>query len=176
MAIIFPYQGITPILHPEAWAAPNCSMAGDIQIGARSSIWFGVAMRGDVHHIRVGEETNVQDNAVVHVTHNKFPCLIGNRVTVGHGAIVHACVLEDECLVGMGAVVLDGAIVQSGAMVAAGAVVSPGKVVPKGQIWAGTPAKLLRPMTEAEHTYLAWSAQHYASLAKRYREEGVIGQ
>ena len=136
-------------------------------------MWFGAVARGDVHYIRIGENTNIQDNAVVHVTHNKFPCLIGHRVTVGHSAVVHACTLEDECLVGMGAVVLDGALVQQGAMVAAGAVVSPGKVVPTGFIWAGMPAKPMRAMTDAEKEYLAWSAQHYTNLAKKYREGGV---
>lgn len=170
---LYPYQNITPIIHPEAWIAPTACVIGDTHIGARSSIWFGVTIRGDVHHIRIGEATNIQENAVIHVTHNKFPCLIGNRVTIGHGAIVHACVLEDECLVGMGAVVLDGATVQKGAMVAAGAVVSPGKVVPTGHIWAGTPAKLMRPMTDDEKAYLAWSSEHYATLAARYKASGV---
>jgi carbonic anhydrase/acetyltransferase-like protein (isoleucine patch superfamily) len=170
---LYPYQNIMPTLHPTAWVAPSASIIGDTHIGARSNIWFGVTIRGDVHHIRIGEATNVQDNAVVHVTHNKFPCLIGHRVTVGHSAVIHACTLNDECLVGMGAVVLDGAVIESGAMVAAGAVVSPGKVVPSGHIWAGTPAKLLRPMTDAEKSYLAWSSEHYCKLAERYQAGGV---
>lgn len=171
---LYPYQGLLPTLHPNAWVAPTATVIGDTKIGAGSNVWFGTVLRGDVHHIRVGENTNIQDNAVVHVTSNKFPCLIGHRVTVGHSAVVHACTLHDECLVGMGAVVLDGAVVESGAMVAAGAVVSPGKRVPRGFIWAGTPAKALRPMTADETAYLAWSAEHYRALAARYRAAGVL--
>ncbi len=165
---IFSFNQISPTIHPHAWVAPTATVIGDTHIGQGSNLWFGAVLRGDVHHIRVGEDTNIQDNAVVHVTTGKFPCLIGNRVTVGHSAVVHACTLKDECLVGMGAVVLDGATVQTGAMVAAGAVVSPGKVVPTGFIWAGTPARELRAMTAAEVAYLSWSASHYRALAQRY--------
>jgi carbonic anhydrase/acetyltransferase-like protein (isoleucine patch superfamily) len=165
---LYPYKGILPTIAESAWISPTASIVGDTHIGARSNIWFGVTVRGDVHHVRIGEATNIQENAVVHVTHQKHPCIIGHRVTVGHGAIIHACTLGDECLVGMGSIVLDGAVVESGAMVAAGAVVSPGKVVPKGHIWAGTPAKLLRPMSDEEKRYLAWSSEHYCKLAEAY--------
>ncbi|MCA3244299.1 MAG: gamma carbonic anhydrase family protein [Alphaproteobacteria bacterium] len=171
---LYPYQGLLPTLHPDAWVAPTATVIGDTHLGAGSNVWFGAVLRGDVHHIRVGDNTNIQDNAVVHVTSNKFPCLIGHRVTVGHSAVVHACTLHDECLVGMGAVVLDGAVVESGAMVAAGAVVSPGRRVPRGFIWAGMPAKELRPMTTEETTYLAWSAEHYRAMAARYRAAGIV--
>ena len=120
---LYPFQNIQPTIHPQAWVAPTATVIGDTHLGAGTNVWFGAVLRGDVHHIRVGENTNIQDNAVVHVTTGKFPCLIGHRVTVGHSAVVHACTLGDECLVGMGAVVLDGAVIESGAMVAAGAVV-----------------------------------------------------
>jgi gamma-carbonic anhydrase len=170
---LYPYQTRQPTLHAQAWVAQTAVVIGDTHVGQGSNIWFGAVLRGDVHHIRVGDDTNIQDNAVVHVTTGKFPCLIGHRVTVGHSAVVHACTLADECLVGMGAVVLDGATVQTGAMVAAGAVVSPGKVVTTGMIWAGTPAKPMRPMTDTEKAYLSWSARHYRDLAARYRAGGI---
>ncbi|RYG59011.1 MAG: gamma carbonic anhydrase family protein [Alphaproteobacteria bacterium] len=168
-AAFLPYKGKVPQVSPTAWMAPNCTVIGDTHIGARSSIWFGAVLRGDVHHIRIGDFTNVQDNAVIHVTTGKLPTLIGNRVTIGHSAVVHACTLEDECLVGMGSVVLDGALVQTRSMVAAGAVVSPGKVVETGWLWAGVPARPMRKLTEDELQYLAWSATHYANLADNYR-------
>lgn len=164
-----PFKGILPTVHPQAWLAPNCTVIGDTHIGAHSNIWFGAVLRGDVHHIRVGDYTNVQDNAVIHVTTGKFPTLIGNRVTIGHSAVVHACTLEDECLVGMNATVLDGATVQTRSMVAAGAVVAPGKVIETGWLWAGVPARPVRKLTEDELAYLAWSATHYAKLAENYR-------
>ncbi len=164
-----PFKGVTPQIHPQAWLAPNCTIIGDTHIGAHSNVWFGAVVRGDVHHIRIGDYTNVQDNAVIHVTTNKFPTLIGNRVTIGHSAVVHACTLEDECLVGMNSTVLDGAVVQTRSMVAAGAVVAPGKVVESGWLWAGVPAKPMRKLTEDELTYLAWSATHYAALSALYR-------
>ncbi len=164
------FKGITPQVDPTAWMAQNCTIIGDTHVGAHSSIWFGAVLRGDVHHIRVGEYTNIQDNAVIHVTTNKFPTIIGNRVTVGHSAVVHAATLEDECLVGMHATVLDGAVVQSRAMVAAGALVSPGKVVETGWLWAGVPARPVRKLTEDELAYLAWSATHYAKLSEAYRK------
>lgn len=164
------FKGITPQVDPSAWMAPNCTIIGDTHIGAHSSIWFGAVLRGDVHHIRVGEYTNIQDNAVIHVTTNKFPTLIGNRVTIGHSAVVHAATLEDECLIGMHSTVLDGAVIQSRSMVAAGALVSPGKVVESGWLWAGVPARPVRKLTEDELAYLAWSATHYAKLSDAYRK------
>lgn len=166
---IIPFKSVTPTIHPTAWVAPNATVIGDTHIGARSNIWFGAVLRGDVHHIRVGEYTNVQDNAVIHVTTNKFPAIIGNHVTIGHGAIIHACTVGDGSLVGMGATVLDGAVIEPGAMVGAGALVSPGKVVPSGWLWVGTPAKPARPLTEDEKAYLQWSSRHYAELAGNYR-------
>ena len=165
-----PFKGITPQVDPHAWMAPNCTIIGDTHIGPHSSIWFGAVLRGDVHHIRVGEYTNIQDNAVIHVTTNKFPTIIGNRVTIGHSAVVHAATLEDECLVGMHSTVLDGAVIQSHSMVAAGALVSPGKVVESGWLWAGVPARPVRKLTEDELAYLAWSATHYAKLSDAYRK------
>lgn len=167
--MLIPFKGIMPTVAAQAWVADNATVIGDTHIGAHSNIWFGAVIRGDVHHIRIGEYTNVQDNAVIHVTTGKFATHIGNRVTIGHAAVVHACTLEDECLVGMNSTILDGATVQTRSMVAAGAVVSPGKVVESGWLWAGVPAKPIRKLTDQELNYLAWSATHYATLSQNYR-------
>ena len=163
------FKGLVPQIHPAAWLAPNCTIIGDTHIGAHSTVWFGAVLRGDVNHIRIGEYTNVQDNAVIHVTTGGLPTILGHRVTIGHAAILHACTVEDEALVGMGATVLDGVVIQSRAMVAAGSLVSPGKVVESGWLWAGVPAKPVRKLTDKELEYLAWSATHYANLSTNYR-------
>lgn len=165
---ILSFKDISPTLATTTWVAPNATVIGDTHIGAHSNIWFGAVIRGDVHHIRIGEYTNVQDNAVIHVTTGKFPTIIGNRVTIGHSAVVHACTVEDGSLIGMGSTILDGAIIEKNSMVAAGAVVSPGKRVTSGWLWAGVPARPVRVLTDEELTYLQWSATHYAKLAALY--------
>lgn len=170
---ILPYTGIKPTIHPKAFVAPGAAIAGDVEIGAESSIWFNVSIRGDVNHVRIGTNTNIQDGSVCHVTYKKYPLIIGNRVTIGHNATVHACTLEDESFVGMGATVMDGAVVETGAMVAAGALVPPGKIVKTGEVWAGIPAKVLRPMTQEEIDYLPWSADHYTRLSQQYLKEAA---
>lgn len=167
-AVILSYKGVSPVIASDVFVAPTASIIGDTHIGSGSTVWFGAVLRGDVHHIRIGKNTNIQDGAVGHVTTGKWPLMVGDRVTVGHRAVIHGCTLMDECLVGMGAVVLDGATIETGAMVAAGAVVSPGKTVPTGWIYSGVPARPLREMTEAEKAYLAWSAAHYAQLGQAF--------
>ena len=169
--LILPFDGILPTIEPEAWVAPNATVIGNVTIGAGSSIWFGTVVRGDVHEIRIGERTNIQDNTVVHVTGGKLGTYIGSDITIGHGAILHACTLEDGCFVGMGAVILDGAVVESGAMVAAGALVTPGKRVRKGELWSGSPAKLFRPLSEQDLAFFPVSARGYAELAAKYRAQ-----
>ena len=143
---------------------------GDVTIGERSSIWYNAVLRGDVNSISVGSDTNIQDAAVVHVAKSNpagvaLPTLIGDKVTVGHGATVHAATLESGCFVGMGAVVLDGAVVKSGAVVAAGAVVAPGAVVPSGEVWGGAPAKKIRATAPGEAAFVENSAKNYSALA-----------
>jgi len=169
--IILPYKGKRPQIAEDAFIAQNAVLTGDIVVGKGSSIWFGCTLRGDVHEIRIGERTNIQDNSVVHVTSGKFGTYIGNDITVGHGAILHACTLQDGCFIGMGAIVLDGAIVESNAMVAAGALVPPGKVVKSGELWAGNPAKFLRQLTEKDTAFFPVSADNYARLAADYIAE-----
>ena len=172
---ILPYKNITPTIHDSAWVADNAVVAGDIEIGEKSSVWFGVQMRGDVHEIRIGARTNIQDNAVVHVTRNLSGTYIGDDVTIGHGAILHACQVEDKCLIGMGAIILDEAVIETGAMVAAGALVPPKKVVKSGQLWGGNPAKYMRDLKPEEVEFLKVSADNYVRLAAEYATECKSG-
>ena len=170
-AVILPYKGVRPTIAPDAFIAPTAVVIGDVVIGAGTSVWFNCVVRGDVHEIRIGERTNIQDGTIVHVTGGKFGTYIGSDVTIGHGAVLHACTLEDCCFIGMGATILDGAVVESGAMVAAGAVVTPGKRVKKGELWAGNPAKLLRELSAADVAFFPKSAENYVNLATQYRGE-----
>ena len=170
-ALILPYKGILPTIAPDAFVAQTAVVTGDVVIGAGSSVWYGCVLRGDVHEIRVGERSNIQDGTIVHCTRGKFGCYIGSDVTIGHGVILHACTLQDNCFVGMGATVMDGAVVESGAMVAAGALVTPGKVVRKGELWGGSPAKCLRQLSEEELAFFPVSAANYAALGWDYLVE-----
>ena len=168
------FQGITPEIDSTAYIDEQAAIIGDVTIGADSSIWPMVAIRGDVQRITIGARTNIQDGAVLHVTADNqynpggFPLIIGDGVTVGHNAILHACTVENYALIGMGATVLDGAVVQSKALLGAGSVVSPGKVIEGGYLWLGTPAKKVRELTEEELAYLEFSARHYVDLKNRH--------
>lgn len=166
---ILPYKGILPKIHESAWVAPNAVVAGDVEIGADSSIWFGVQMRGDVHEIRIGKRTNIQDGCVIHVTRNLSGTYIGDGVTIGHMALLHACTVQDNAFVGMGAIVLDEAVVESGAMLAAGAMLTGGKRIPSGELWAGRPAKFMRKLTQEDLDFFPVSADNYVRLSKEYR-------
>ncbi|MDQ7250898.1 gamma carbonic anhydrase family protein [Dongia sedimenti] len=173
-ALIRPHEGITPKIAPDAFVAETAVIIGDVEIGAGASIWYGCVLRGDANSIKIGARTNIQDGTVIHVNHEREGAAgtrttIGSDITVGHMALLHACTLEDGSFVGMKACVMDGVVVEGGAMVAAGALVTPGKRVKKGELWAGSPAKLMRPLTEKEIAYLTYSAQHYADLAASYR-------
>jgi len=179
MKNILPYRGILPSIDKSAFIAPNAIISGDTVIGENSSIWYGCTIRGDVACIRIGNNTNIQDNSVIHVTRanhvaNKTgdaggPTIIGNNVTVGHGAIIHACVIEDNSFIGMGSIVMDLSCVEEFGMLAAGAVLTPQKVVKRGQLWVGNPAKYFRDLTEKEIEYIKISANNYAELAAEYK-------
>ena len=179
MSIIRPYRGMTPRIHPTAFVAETAVLIGDVEIGPNASVWYGCVLRGDVNRIVIGEGTNIQDGTIVHCDSDKAgdyretgggaPCLIGRHITVGHMALLHACIVEDGAFIGMRSVVMDGAVVESGALVGAGALVTPGKRCAAGQVWAGRPAKPLRPLSEEEKGYMAWSPRHYAELAASYR-------
>lgn len=171
MADIRPFRDQHPQIDPSAWLDPRCTVIGDVQIGARSSIWPGVVIRGDVNHIRIGSETNIQDNSVLHNSHDSeylpggTPLIIGNRVTVGHGVILHGCEVGDLCLVGMGAIVMDQAVIEPEVILGAGSLVPGGKVLESGHLYTGSPARQVRALSDRERESLAYSAQHYVRLA-----------
>lgn len=172
---IRPYKGILPTLGARSYVDPAATVIGDVVLGDDVSIWPGTIVRGDVNFIRIGARTNVQDGTVIHVTHDGpftrpggFPTVIGSDVTIGHGAIVHACAIGDFCLIGMGATVLDGARVERYGFVGAGAVVSPGKTVGEAELWLGNPARFVRRLGEREIEQLHYSAQHYVRLKDEY--------
>lgn len=172
MTGLLPYKGVLPQLGEGVYVAPGAWVIGDVVIGNGSSIWFNTLVRGDMHFIRIGAKTNIQDNSTLHVTAEKFPLVIGDRVTVGHRAIVHGCVVEDDCMIGMGAVVMDGASIGAGSLVGAGAVVTPGTVVPPGSLVLGAPARVTRPVNGREHRLIVDAAAHYLDLARDYLAAG----
>jgi carbonic anhydrase/acetyltransferase-like protein (isoleucine patch superfamily) len=148
-----------------------------VEIGSGSSIWTLVVVRGDIHHIKIGSNTNIQDGSVVHVTHDSrfnpggFPTIIGNNITVGHKAMLHGCTIGDNCLIGMSSVVMDGAVIESGVVLGAGSLVPGGKVLESGYLWVGSPVRRARQLNDREKEFLEYSPQNYARLAKRYLEE-----
>jgi carbonic anhydrase/acetyltransferase-like protein (isoleucine patch superfamily)/uncharacterized damage-inducible protein DinB len=158
-------------IHGSAFVAPGAVVVGDVTIGARSSVWFNTVVRGDTAPVEVGEGTNLQDNTVVHVDEGQ-PAVIGSRVTVGHRAIVHGCVIEDECLIGMGSIVLSGARIGRGSLIGAGALVREGQSIPAGSLVVGAPARAVGPVTEAHRGAIERGAAHYAELAASYVRRG----
>lgn len=170
-AIILPYKGILPTIHPDAFIAPGAVVIGDVHIGAETGVWFGCVIRGDVNTIRIGSRTNIQDGTIIHVTRKTGPTVIGNGITIGHQVLMHACTLEDDCFVGMGATIIDGVVVESGAFVAAGAVVTPRKRILKGQMWGGNPAKYMRDLTPEETAFIPVSAENYVRHVHEYKAE-----
>jgi len=176
MALIRPWGGKAPRLDETVWVAEGAVVVGDVEIGSRSSLWFGTVVRGDVNAIRIGARTNLQDYAVLHVTGQTHPTVVGDDVTVGHRVTLHGCTIRDRCLIGIGAVVLDGALVGEDAMVGAGALVPPGMVVPPRTLALGAPAKVKRPLSEEEVASLRRSAENYVGYAEQYRREGWLGR
>lgn len=175
MPNIRPFLDHRPVLGARCWIDPAATLIGDVVLGDDVSLWPGAVVRGDVHWIRIGARTNIQDGAIVHVSHagpygppGGFPTTIGSDVTLGHGAIVHACTIGDACLIGMGAIVLDGAVVEANAFIGAGALVPPGKRVGSGELWVGNPARCVRRLRDAEIEQLHYSAQHYVRLKDKY--------
>ena len=167
--IILPYKGIRPNIHDSVFVAPTAVITGDTEIGEDTGIWFGCILRGDVNIIRIGKRTNIQDGTIIHVASKGQGTFIGDDVTVGHMAVLHACTVESNSFIGMKACVMDGAVIESQAMVAAGALVTPNKRVKRGQLWAGSPAKYLRDLTPEDIAGFPKSASNYANLAREYR-------
>lgn len=161
---------LTPRLGPRVWIAPTASVIGDVELGPDSNVWFACVLRGDTSPIRVGARTNIQDGSVLHVTGTTIPCILGDDVTVGHMALVHACTLEDRAFVGMGAQVLDGAVIEEEGMLAAGALLTPGKRIGRRELWAGRPARKMRDMSAEERAEWDQTARHYCELAQHFRE------
>lgn len=157
------------------WLAPGAVVVGDVEIGPESSIWYGSVVRGDVHHIRIGARTNIQDACVVHVTRDRFPAWIGAEVTVGHRAVVHGCRVGDGALIGIGAIVLDGAEVGEEALVGAGAVVTPGTRVPARTLVVGTPARVVRDLTDEERREQRERTLAYVDTARRHARSAQSG-
>lgn len=163
---IFPYKNILPKLHDTVFIASGVKIIGDVEIGEHSSVWYNTVIRGDVHYIKIGSYTNIQDCSMLHVTNGKFPLNIGNKITIGHSVKLHGCTINDSCLIGIGAVLLDGSIVEENATVAAGAVVRPGFVVPSGKLVAGVPAKIIRDLSKEEIEEFEISAHRYVGYTK----------
>ena len=165
---ILTFEGKAPHIDQTAWIAPTAVVIGDVEIGPQSSIWFHCVLRGDTNFIRIGARTNVQDGSILHVNRETFPCILGNDVTVGHAAIVHACTVEDGAFVGMGATVMDGAVIEAGGVLAAGALLPPRKRVGQRELWAGSPARFVRVLGEEEQGRFAATTAHYVALAARH--------
>lgn len=170
-ASILTYHGITPKIHETVFLTEGVRIIGDVEIGEDSSVWYNSVIRGDVHFIRIGKRTNIQDLSMLHVTHNKYPLIIGDNVTVGHSAVLHGATIGNCVLIGMGARVLDRSIVNNYSLVAAGAVVREGFEVPEGTLVAGVPAKIIRELTQEERIKLEESAANYVRYTAEYRKQ-----
>jgi carbonic anhydrase/acetyltransferase-like protein (isoleucine patch superfamily) len=167
--MIYNYLNDYPQIDDTAIYFENVTLVGRLQIGAKTNIWFNSVLRADINFIRIGEMTNLQDGVIVHVDHD-FPTIIGDGVTIGHGAIIHGCELKSNCLIGMGSTILNGASVEEGAIVAAGALVKEGFTVPARTLVAGVPAKIIRPVSDLEYEAILNSAIHYYKTALKYRQ------
>lgn len=171
MAHLIPFDGHRPQIDETAWLAPTATAIGKVRVAADANVWFGAVMRGDIDEIVLGARSNLQDNAVIH-TESGSPTIIGEDVSIGHGAIVHGCVVEDGCLIGMNATVLNGAVIGAQSLVAAGAVVLEGTVVPPRSLVAGVPAKVRRELSDDEVAGLHGNSARYVPRAKQYAAEG----
>jgi carbonic anhydrase/acetyltransferase-like protein (isoleucine patch superfamily) len=171
--VIRPHQGIYPQIAPSAYVDQASHVIGDVTMGERSSIWPCAIARGDVNRIEIGADSNIQDGSVLHGELDLYPVLIGDRVTVGHLCCVHGCVVEDDCLIGIGAIILNGARIGRGSVVAAGALVPEGMQVPPGSMVMGVPAKVRRQLSEDEHARFSENAQRYIRYRQEYRDDPV---
>ena len=168
MGLILPVNGVMPIWGERCFIAPNATITGDVVMGTDCSVWFNAVIRGDVHSIRIGNQTNIQDGAIIHCTYKRAPTSIGNQVSIGHMAMVHGCTIEDRVLIGMGAIILDRAVVQEGCLVAAGAVVTEGSILEAGYLYAGIPAKKIKPVSDEQKEVILRTAVRYPEYAAMY--------
>lgn len=169
MPIIKSFKGKTPRIADDAFIADDVVIIGDVEIGSKASIWYGTVIRGDVNFIRIGDETNIQDNCTIHVSRYDGPTIIGKGVTVGHNVLLHACTVEDYSFIGMGSTLLDYSVVKTHGMLAAGALLSPKKVIAAEELWAGMPAKLFRSMSQEEIDYIYTSRDNYVLLGQEHK-------
>ena len=165
------YRSIHPTVHPSAFVDGSAQVIGDVHLGPESSVWMNVVIRGDVHYVRIGARSNIQDLTLVHVMRDTNPTVIGDDVTIGHSAVIHGCTIEDRCLIGMGAILLNGAHIGTGSIVAAGALVPEGMVVPPGSMVMGMPAKVKRPLTPDEDASIKWYADNYVRYRLDFQNE-----
>lgn len=171
--MLLPFNGIAPQIDLTAYVQSSARVIGDIHLGAQASVWFNVVVRADVHHVRIGNRTNIQDNSTIHVTGGVWPTVVGEEVTVGHGVILHGCTIGSRCLVGIGAIVLDGCEIGDECLIGAGALLTPGTKVAPGHLLLGSPAKIVRKLKPAERDHIRQSAQNYVDRATQYRMQGI---
>jgi carbonic anhydrase/acetyltransferase-like protein (isoleucine patch superfamily) len=170
--LILPHHGVQPTIPPTAYIAPTATVIGDVVLGDQASIWFNTVVRGDVNFIRIGDRTNIQDNSMVHVTHDSWPTVIGSDVIVGHGVILHGCVIKDRVLVGMGSIVLDGVEVGEESILGAGSLLAPGTKIPPRSLVLGRPGKVVRKIGDQEVEDMILSGvRNYLKYKESYREE-----
>lgn len=166
---IYSLDGITPKVAPDAFIAPGAAVIGDVEIGSETGVWFHCLVRGDINIVRIGARTNIQDGTIVHVDSGGLATYIGDDVTVGHNAVIHACTLKNRAFVGISATVLDGAVIEEGGVLGAGGLLTPGKVIGRNELWVGAPAKLVRVMSDEERKRFDRNAEVYRQLAARFR-------
>ncbi|MES2240392.1 MAG: gamma carbonic anhydrase family protein [Bacteroidota bacterium] len=165
-------NGKSPNIPEDCYVAENATIVGDVSFGASCSVWFNAVIRGDVNYIKIGNKVNIQDGAVIHCTYKKYPTIIGNNVSIGHNAIVHGCVIQDNVLIGMGAIVMDNCTVESNSIVAAGAVVTQNTVITSGSIWAGVPAKKVKDLNQSSFSgEIERIAENYLMYSSWFKEE-----
>jgi carbonic anhydrase/acetyltransferase-like protein (isoleucine patch superfamily) len=167
--LLYAFDGVAPQIHPTAWVAPTAVLIGDVRLGPGANIWFNCVLRGDTNPIIVGARSNIQDGTIIHVDHGENFTDIGDDVTIGHAAIVHACKLRNRAFIGMGATVLDGAVVEEGGLLGARGLLAVGKRIGRYELWMGAPAKCIRVMSEAERARWDETVPHYVGLTNRYR-------
>lgn len=165
---LLPFESATPTLGDDVYIAQGARVIGNVELGDQASVWYNAVIRGDLEQITIGARTNVQDGTVIHIESGQYPTIIGEGVTIGHKALVHACTIGDNCLIGMGSIILDGAVIEDNCLVAAGAVVTPGKTFPEGSLILGSPARAVRELSDEEIEGFRASAAHYVELAKRH--------
>ena len=165
------FQNKQPQLGENVYVSENAMVIGDVTLGDEVNIWFGAVLRGDMHYIKIGNRTNIQDNSVVHVTTRVSPTNIGSGVTIGHGAIVHGCTIEDDCLIGMGAILMDDAVIGAGSLIGAGALIPPNMIIPENSLVVGSPGRIVRQVKDFEREMILERPQEYIDLASIYLNE-----